>query len=237
MTSIGIHHESRSSADTLRVATKVLLACGVLSSMLYVAADIGGGLRYPGYSFTSQNISELVAIGAPTKEVVEHLLVVYDILALLFSVGVLWDARRRTRALRITGMLLLAYLVIACIGFAMSPMHQRGDSALAGDFAHVLVAGGVVLLQFAMIVTGSFALGSRFRIYSLTTVAVMILASVPTFAYAPRVAANLPTPGMGLLERFIVYAPLLWLAVLALALMRDPVAGNSAPDAARRLKR
>jgi hypothetical protein len=48
----------------------------------------------------------------------------------------------------------------------------------------------------------------------------MVLSAAPTFAYAPRVAANLPTPGMGLLERTVVYAPLIWIAVLGLLLMR-----------------
>lgn len=41
-----------------------------------------------------------------------------------------------------------------------------------------------------------------------------------TFLYAPRLAANLPTPGMGLLERIDLGAYLLWVAVLAVALLR-----------------
>ena len=40
----------------------VLLICGLISSVLYIATDIAGGLSYPGYSFTSQAISELMAI-------------------------------------------------------------------------------------------------------------------------------------------------------------------------------
>ena len=37
---------------------KTLLWCGVLSSVLYVAIDLVGGLSYPGYHFSSQAISE-----------------------------------------------------------------------------------------------------------------------------------------------------------------------------------
>jgi len=50
---------------------QVLLACGILSSLLYVATDVLGGMRYESYSFTSQAISELGAIGAPSKPFVD----------------------------------------------------------------------------------------------------------------------------------------------------------------------
>ena len=33
---------------------KILLGCGVVSSVLYVAVDVLGTLRYPGYSYTEQ---------------------------------------------------------------------------------------------------------------------------------------------------------------------------------------
>ena len=60
---------------------KALLVCGVLSSLLYVGADLLAAVRYPGYhSFTSQAISELTAVGAPTKGLVEPLFIAYDIL-------------------------------------------------------------------------------------------------------------------------------------------------------------
>ena len=50
---------------------RALLACGILSSLLYAATDLLGGLRYEGYSFTSQAISELMASGAPSESFVD----------------------------------------------------------------------------------------------------------------------------------------------------------------------
>ena len=44
-----------------------LLVCGVLSSLLYVAMTIFVARQWDGYSSTSQTISELSAIGAPTR--------------------------------------------------------------------------------------------------------------------------------------------------------------------------
>ena len=48
------------------MARKGLLVCGTLSSLLYVGTDILGAMRYEGYGYTSQTISELAAIGAPS---------------------------------------------------------------------------------------------------------------------------------------------------------------------------
>ena len=51
---------------------KTLLACDILSSVLYVGADLIAAVRFPGYhSFISQAVSELTAVGAPTKGSVE----------------------------------------------------------------------------------------------------------------------------------------------------------------------
>ena len=46
---------------------RALLLCGVLSPLLYAAADVLAGLRWDGYSFRDQTISELGAIGAPSR--------------------------------------------------------------------------------------------------------------------------------------------------------------------------
>ena len=45
----------------------VLLGCGIASSVLYVATDASGSLRYPGYSYRDQWFSELTAQGSPVR--------------------------------------------------------------------------------------------------------------------------------------------------------------------------
>ena len=88
---------------------RALALCGILSSLLYLATDIVGGLHYEGYSFTSQAVSELMAIGAPSEHVVDPLFTLYNVLVIAFGVGVLWEGVNRSRALRVTGVLLLGY--------------------------------------------------------------------------------------------------------------------------------
>jgi hypothetical protein len=68
---------------------KILLGCGVVSSVLYVVTDVLGTLRYLGYSYADQEFSELTAEGAPTRPLMVALNVIpYTLLVAAFAVGV-----------------------------------------------------------------------------------------------------------------------------------------------------
>jgi hypothetical protein len=196
---------------------RALLGCGILASVLYSATDVLGGLSYPGYSFNSQGISELMAIGAPAEPLVDPLFLVYDVLMLAFGVGV-WRAARASRLLRVCAILLMAYGALGFTGPTLFPMHQRGADSSASDLAHIVLTAVLVLLMLTTITLSAFALGRRFRVYSLVTLGVLIVFGSISGAYGARIAANLPTPGFGVIERIIVYSALLWVAVLAFAL-------------------
>lgn len=202
------------------MAQSILLVCGILSSLLYVATDVLGGMRYEGYSFTSQAISELMAIGAPSESLVDPLFITYGVLALAFGVGLLREAAGHNRALRITGALLIGYAAAGFSGPTFFPMHQRGAGSTAGDLPHIVLTGVLVLLMLGAIGLGAFALGRRFRIYSFTTLLIVIVFGALTAPYGARLAAQQPTPGFGILERINIYSTLLWVAVLAIALLR-----------------
>jgi hypothetical protein len=76
---------------------KVLLGCGIASSVLFVAGDILASLQYAGYSYADQTFSELLAEGAPTRP----LMIVlagkgYTALVTAFGVGVWMAGGHRT---------------------------------------------------------------------------------------------------------------------------------------------
>src|SRR5688500_20332566 len=92
---------------TIRTTRQVLLVSGILSSLVYIATDVLGGLRYPGYSFTSQAISELMASGAPSEAFVGPRFLIYGGLMLAFGVGVVWAGAGRSRPRRVAGTRLI----------------------------------------------------------------------------------------------------------------------------------
>lgn len=136
-----------------------------------------------------------------------------------FGIGV-WLAARSKRFLRVTAVLLIAF---AIIGLFWPPMHQRGTigspSASLTDILHIAFAGLQVLIMALFIAFGSSALGSGFRIYSILTIAAMLICGAVVGRQVSSIAAGRPTPWMGLVERVSVYSPLLWIAILAAILL------------------
>jgi hypothetical protein len=209
-----------------------LLFCGIIAALLWVGADILASIRYPGYSYTDQAISELSAIGAPTRPFLMPLLNLYSLLTLVFAVGV-WLAAGPKRGLRTAAGLLFALGIInGVLGLInlvtpLGAMHTREELSQTGgsltDTLHLMYAGVIVLSGPLMIGFGVSAFGRRWRLYSILTILVLVVFGAWTALDAPRVAANLPTPWMGLRERINAYGYMLWLALLAVALWRAPV--------------
>jgi hypothetical protein len=211
------HRGEASSGTSAGTVRRVLLACGVLSSLVYVAADLAAGLSSAGYSFASQTISELSAIGAPSRRIWLAFGIPYDLLLIAFGIGVFGCAGRK-RGLRVSAALLIA---IGAFGSLWPPMHMRGSVTTLTDTLHVVWAGIISLLILLAIGFASGAFGKRFRVYSIATIAVLVTSGTLTSLYGPRVAANLPTPGVGVFERIDLGGYLVWTTVLAIALLRE----------------
>ena len=105
------------------MARKILLVCGILSSLLYVAMLVVVAMRWEGYSSVSQTVSELSAIGAPTRALWAVPGAFYTALVTAFGWGV-WESAGRSRALRIVGASIAAYGALGLI-WPFAPMHLR----------------------------------------------------------------------------------------------------------------
>ena len=216
----GARAHSASATRGARRLRTVQLACGILASLLYVATDIAGGVIHGGYSFFSQAISELMATGAPSERFVDPLFIAYAMLALTFGFGVFREGTGRSRALRIAGAMLMAYAVLGAAGPTLFEMRQRGAGSLQTDLPHIVLTGVLSLLTFVAIGFGAAAFGGAFQRYSLFTIILMLAFGGLAAPYGADLAAGLPTPGLGLLERVSVYLALAWMATLAVTLMR-----------------
>jgi hypothetical protein len=199
---------------------RVLLVCGILAALLYVAMNVVVARQWEGYSFASRTVSELSAIDAPTRELWLWLAIPYGLLAVAFGCGV-WASAAGSRALRVAGGLMIADGIF---GFAWPPMQLREVVAVNGpaltDTLHIVFAAWHGILSMLAIGFAAAALGKRFRIYSIATIAFLLAAGYMTSLDAPNVQANLPTPWIGVWERILIAADLAWIVVFAGVLLR-----------------
>jgi hypothetical protein len=198
----------------------LLLVCGILAPLLYVATDVLAAARWEGYSYTAQTISETFAIGAPTRALVLLRGLGYSVLAIAFGLGVRASATARHR-LRVAGALLVGVAVIDLVAPFVAPMHLRGAGRTLTDATHIVLASVDVLFILLIIGFGASAFGRRFRLYSVGTLLVVVVFGTLAGLDGPRIAANLPTPWVGVTERISVFAYMLWLALLAIGLLRE----------------
>lgn len=214
-----------------------MLYCGIISSLLYVVANIITVLLYKGYSPINQTVSELSAIGAPTRPLWVALLSVYSMLVLAFGLGI-WQSGTNNRPLRIMSILLLTDTVI---GVFWPPMHQRPVLAAGGgtisDTLHIAFTMITVPLMMLIIIFGAAAMGKVFRLYSVSTLVVLITAGIITGIDAPNIQKNLPTPWIGVWERINIASYMLWVIVFTMALLQKEKQTTSATQKERSTQR
>jgi Protein of unknown function (DUF998) len=205
---------------------KILLACGILSSLLYVGATFLAAMVWQGYDSILQPVSELGAIDAPSQPVMLLLGTIYDLLVIAFGIGA-WKSADGKRTLRIVAGLLLGYGV-ACLMAPLTPIHVRGVTWTLTDTLHLVFAGVDVLFIVLILVFGANAFGRGFRLYSIGTILLGAVAGV---------LMGLDAPHFGFWERINIFSFMLWIVVFAVALWRSQNGQAKIPEALPELTR
>lgn len=216
------YRAAASREKPLGAGRKVLLLCGILSSLLWpISAEVLAATLYKGYDPFSQAISELTSIGAPTRDALTVEGFFYEALVIAFGIGV-WKSARGNKPLRVTGALLIAYGAVGplWLPFPMTARQNISGAASFTDIMHIVLGGVDALLYLAILGFGAAAFGKGFRVYSVLSLVVVLVFGAWTNSFVPRVAAGEPTPWLGVIERIMIGSFLLWVVVLAIMLLR-----------------
>ena len=202
---------------------KFLLLCGIAAGLVWIATDIAASSLYPGYSYLSQATSELFAQGAPTSGLVVTMFTIFDILLIAFALQV-WRSSKtlvgRSRlALRMAAAMLIGEAVCGLALWPFFPMHMRGAQFTFTDTMHLTITAVSVPLGLLAIGFGAFALGKGFRYFSLAAIVGLVIPGIMGMSLAQQVAANQPTPLLGLYERIAQYVNAVWYMVFAAVLL------------------
>lgn len=206
------------------VVRRLLLSCGILASVLYVIITIVTGVLWPAYDPLGQTVSELSAVGAPTRVLWAILSAPYTLMMIAFALGVRASAGPNGK-LRLAGSLLFVYALLGLL-WPFAPMHLRQVLASGGatwtDTMHIALAATTEAIYLVVLGLSAAALGNRFRWYSAATLAVLLAFGLLTFLGAPHLAAGEPTPLLGLWERINIAVFLAWIIALAIVLWKAP---------------
>jgi hypothetical protein len=192
--------------------------------VLYVATDIIGALRYPGYHWLDQQFSELTAQESPVRSfMVIANVIPYTLLVVAFAVGV-WLVARPRRAARFAAAGMMGYAVFGVAGGLVFPMHSR-EALEAGErgLRNAMYGPATLVMSLCLMIGMGFAaalFGRRFRIYTSATIVALVSLGSLVSLQIPRLEVNDPTPWMGLAQRGNIYATMLWMTVLAVVLLR-----------------
>jgi|SRR5688572_6989991 len=195
---------------------KILLSCGILSSLFYIGMNIFIPPMFDGYSSVTQTVSELSAIDAPTRSLWVWVAMFYILLFGAFGLGV-WKSAAENGNLRIVAKLILVYVVV---NFYWPPMHLRGNTPTLTDTLHIVWTMITIFLMMLIIGFGAAALKKPFRIYTIITFVIFLTFGILTSMEAPGIPQNLPTPRIGIWERINIGAFMLWVSVFAAVLIQ-----------------
>lgn len=200
---------------------RALLLCGMFIAPFFILTDVvAATLFYPGYDYTAQQVSELSAIGAPSRDFWMIMGYPYTALTLALAAGV-WLTARDRLSLKWAAALIALFAINSFLWGLVAPMHMRGTQFTETDTVHIGFAVSAVVLMLAFMTAGAVALGRNFQLLSGAIVVAMLLAGAVVSTQIPAIAANQPTPWMGLVERISVYAPMIWMGYLASILLRE----------------
>ena len=194
---------------------QALAICGILSPIVYFIAVAVGGFLDPSYSHIGKTVSELVEVGAPNRDLLNIMLLVYNVLIIPFAVGLYFGLKKGLSR----SLVLIALVLTGILGTFVTvffPLDAAGKSVTFTGMMHLVVVGLVVPCTFVFMLGfwNSARKDIRWGKLALFSIAVFVVTLVSGVATAAFVNSDF----RGLLERITIGSTLVWIEVLAIKL-------------------
>lgn len=193
---------------------------GIVALVSYAAAVFFSPFAYPGYDWMSQAVSDLSAVGAPSRNLWRQLATPYDVCSIvcITCVCVYVSEHLTSTKLFRTGVYLFALMDwVSSIGYGLFPLSEAGKGMKAfQDLMHVyVVTAGVVIVSIVslsvLIVAGCKDKDVRtIGLWAGVALAMMLVGAVGKGLVPPQC--------FGIVERLSVFAAVGFNAVLGLQL-------------------
>jgi len=84
---------------------------GFFLHCIYIISDIIAAVLYPGYDYTSQQVSELSAVGSPSRFFWIIMNIIWTLLVIAFGIGI-WKLAGSKLLMRLNSILFIAWGII-----------------------------------------------------------------------------------------------------------------------------
>lgn len=189
---------------------------GVFAPSLSLAADFLACARWRAYRPMAQSISELTAVGAPSRVLATVVGVARDAALAAFATGMLRSVAD-ARAPRVMGRMVLANALIDASALCVLPRDYTQPSWSRRNTANTLVMAVGVACSIGAMVAG-VATGPRW--FRAASAGIPLSYAAATLLVLARRSGPGTAAATGAQERTMAYSYQLWVAALGVALMR-----------------
>ncbi len=194
---------------------------GAASAVVYAAHVVLGGILWGGYSHLTQTISELTADGAPNAELLRVFTTVYGILALVFSVCLVFTLRNfQAKRVAVLGAVLLLVMEFASlVGYGLFPL-RGGTEMDPENMGHLIVTGIVVICTISSVLLVGLGLVKTPGFKALGVFSIVCAAMIVVSGGMTPVAIATELPVGGLIERLNIFTLQTWVFVTSVSMLR-----------------
>ena len=192
---------------------QILAICGMLSPIIYTVMWIVGGFLVPDYNHIRDDISSLMAVGAPRKRVFDSFLIASSVLLFVFYLGMVLGVYNIPVSI-IGHILFFTSGLLGVLVALLFPLDEGGEISTYRGKAHLaLVFGSGFLLIVGMVIVWFDLVGvafwNVFAMYSLLSAIIALVLMIISGIF-------MKSRYRGLLERLGVSTFMLYYFVLAL---------------------
>lgn len=184
---------------------------GVISLISYTCAVFISPIAYPHYNAMKQAVSDLSAINAPSLKLWNILSTPYNLCTLVCATCICIGIQNLyTKRFRIGIYLFTLMEWISALGFSMFPLTESGYANTIQDKMHLAITGIVVILSIVSLIL--IILSHTPYLSFIAFICLMMM-------FIGAIGMNIvPQDYFGIVERFSVFGPVIYNAVLGLFL-------------------
>ena len=212
-----------SAKQSVPERTRVLSVGGIIGPVSYTIVVVVLGLLWPGYSHVTQAISELGGVGAPSAIIMNTAgFALTGILIIVFAVGLYYGLDKGSGSK--VGPALVAVYGLGMFGVAFFPWDKVNLASFTSTMHSLIGWPQLIGLTLGLLVLAhTFKNDLRWNNYWVYTLSTGLLTAVFIVIYV-----FIGVEGyMGVLQRIIIGAQLLWIEIVAIKLFRSPVSSST----------